>query len=223
MDVIILLSLFFAGAWQIGKVIWRGVRAGARRARAAAQKRQSIRQRKLQQWSRRRQRRERLNRLYRDLQVALFQLDEAPDFRRAASRARAARDVPVSLRQRQYRRFRSRLVQHFSHCLRKGADAEALSESLVELMEGLGVAEFEADYIRQEATRHRGPRRTTEPSLAGQLEQLQREHEERMAAFGQLRIDSDVKAQLLESERQRFQETMLRLTDPGPPTAEPPI
>jgi hypothetical protein len=223
MEVIFVLAVFFAGVWHVGRFLWRVIRRGAQRVQAATHKRQSLLERKLEQWARRRQRRQRLNQLYRELQIGLLQLDQAPDFRRAASRARVARDVPVALRQRQYRRFRSRLVQHFSLSLRKGIDVSVLMDSLVELLEALGVAEFEADYIRQEATSRQGQRRAAGPTLPARLEQLQREHEQRLSAFQQLRIDADVKEQLLESERQRFQEMMLRLTDQGHPTAESPI
>src|SRR5438552_4009097 len=88
------------------------------------------------------------NFLARYLQLALLQLDQAADFRRAASFAQKAHEVPLSFRQRQFRRFRRRFVQHFEARLRAGTDIAVLLESLTELLGNLGISASEAEYIR---------------------------------------------------------------------------
>jgi hypothetical protein len=82
----------------------------------------------------------------RSLQLALLQLRQAPDFRRAASYAAHAQQLPLWFRQRIYRRFRSLLADHLAHLLRSGASAEAVMPGLAQLVAALGVASFEADY-----------------------------------------------------------------------------
>src|SRR5687767_12997094 len=111
------------GGWW---VLQRGVRAAthastAARARAALHATQ-LRGRAVAA-QRRRSTFRSLNRLARQLQQALLQLGAAPDFRRAASWAERAAAVPVAFRQRQFRRFRPRLVGHFAARLAAGADA----------------------------------------------------------------------------------------------------
>ncbi|MEZ6052418.1 MAG: hypothetical protein R3C02_13670 [Planctomycetaceae bacterium] len=150
---------------------------------------------------------------YRQMQLAMLHLDQEPDpdFRRAASAARAARGVAANLRQRQYGRLRPMLVQHYRRCRSRGTAAEILLESLVELVEALGMPEYEADYIRQEAERTQQTRPTASPvdsvqEFQQRLSQAQQEHEQRIQAIRTLSgLNDDTRAQLLEAEEQRYQ------------------
>lgn len=185
-----------------------------RAADAAARLAQErARQRALQERQRAEERR-RLNQLYRDLQIALLRLDQAPDFRRAASFAAHARSVPADLRQRQFGRFRPQLVEHFASRMQAGTDEQVLLQSLRALLSALGVAEFEADYIHGEARRSRPtappPVRTYDEQLRG----LQEQHDQRVQTIRDLpALDDEIREQLLEAERERFRETVLALGD----------
>ena len=163
---------------------------------------------------RRQQRQRRLNALARNFQVALLQLDRATDFRRVANLARHAKDVPLGFRQRQFRRFRPRLVQHMTARLQVGVDPELLCDSLAELLTALGVSEFEADYIREEAERRQPPTpQVPEPTFTDELQRQQQQHNERMSAIRGLTIEAEIKEQMLEAERTRFERQMVRGED----------
>ncbi len=186
-----------------------GIRSTQRRALSAARERE-------------RQRLTRLNELARVLQRALLNMDRDPDFRRAASFAVRAREVPAAFRRRQFRRFRPRIVLSFAERLRAGADAEVLTESLTELVKSLGVADYEAEYVRTEAERSLAREtRTTETSYAQRLATVQRDHEQRTEALRELaNLDADTREQLLEAEATRFREALQNLgnddTQPSP-------
>lgn len=162
---------------------------------------------------RQREQRHRLNQKARVLQLALLRLTEAPDFRRAASWAAQAQDVPRAFRQRQFRRFRARIVRHFTSRLSAGADPEALSQSLSILLQHLGIATFEAEYIRAEAERALPPPRApAQTSYGHAIAQLQREHAQRLETLRTLAgLDNETREQLLEAERTRFREALERL------------
>jgi hypothetical protein len=160
----------------------------------------------------------------RNLQLALLRLDGAPDFRRAASFARAARLVPVAFRQRQFQRFRTKLVSHFAAGLVAGTDGEQLATSLADLLEALGVAAFEGDYLRGEAERRVAvTRRPAAPPTFGQrLAALQREHEERMAAIHDLpNLDDETREPLCEAEVMRYREVLQHLGTLAPSRPTP--
>lgn len=160
----------------------------------------------------------RLNQKARVLQVALFKLSQAPDFRRVASWAAQAQDVPLAFRQRQFRRFRPRLVQHFADRLAEGGDPAVLLESLQTLLHALGIAAFEAEYIRAEAEGHL-PTNTPQPvSYSAGLLQLQREHQRRLEALRTLPgLDTETREQLIEAEKTRFREALEHLGQQEPP------
>ena len=183
-------------AWHTYREVVR-TRSAQQRARAATHRQQG-------------QQRTRLNQLARTLQFALLHLDRAPDFRRAASFAAQASAVPVVFRRRQFRRFRPRIVRHFMVRIRSGADPEALTQSLSELVKNLGVAAYEAEYIRTEA--ERGLAQATRPieaSYAQRLATTQRDHEQRLDALRELaNLDVDTREQLLEAENTRFREAL---------------
>lgn len=211
MDTIIAIVLVGQGIWWITTRIIASARRNEDCRRQFDQQQVALRQRQ----SAAQQQHSRVNRLYRELQLALMQMDDAPDFRRAASRAIAAREVPSSLRQRQYHRFRSCLVKQYHRRLKQEVDQEVLLESLTELVQALGVAAFEAEYIQHEAAR-RMTQRTAEhepESFSTSLRRLQREHQERMVVLNTMTADAQIKEQLIEVEQRRFQEQMLRLTD----------
>jgi hypothetical protein len=159
-----------------------------------------------------------LNQKARVLQLALLKLSQAPDFRRAASWAAQVQDVPVAFRQRQFRRFRPRLVQDFADRLAEGGDPAVLLESLQSLLHGLGIAAFEAEYIRAEAEGQM-PANTQQPaSFSAGLVHLQREHQRRLEALRSLPgLDNDTREQLIEAEKTRFREALENLGQQEPP------
>ncbi|MFN0019465.1 MAG: hypothetical protein ACKVP0_14490 [Pirellulaceae bacterium] len=146
---------------------------------------------------------------YRGLQLALLNLREAPDFRRAAAAAQRANLVPVAFRQHQFRRFRPLLVAYLTSKLQRGGSAGQATAGLRELIAALGMPNFEADYILTEA---RG--RTTvgpPPTFADQARQWQCEHQERLQAIRALPdLDPDVREQLTELEQERFRDQLMR-------------
>ena len=203
------------GAYRVGRKLWQ-------KAKDAAQARQYQRQevaRQQQAWEKQERQRRRaaaeLQQAARLMQLALLQLDQSPDFQRAATFAKHAKDVPAAFRIRQFRRFRPRMLDHLAARLRQGMSAEELLPGLNELVTALGVAEYEADYIRREAEGRQRPA-AAQPQLgyAGRVRQLQMEHEQRIGSLrGLTGIEEELKEQLIESEQQRFRERMLALSD----------
>ena len=153
----------------------------------------------------------------RSLQVALQQVRQAPDFRRPASYVAHAQNVPLWFRQRQYRRFRSLLVEHLAHLLGEGASVESIMPALTELVTGLGVAPFEADYIRTEAeSRLSRQDNTPRADFGQQLRQTQAEYRGRVHTLeGMTDLDDETREQLLEQEQLRFQERMRQIATSG--------
>ncbi len=152
----------------------------------------------------------------RNLQVGLMQVREAPDFRRAASFVTQATDVPLWFRQRQYHRFRSLLVEHLSRLLDSGATCDSLMPGLTQLVTGLGIAAFEADYIRTEAE-SRLTRQGSQPTDFGQrLREAQSVYRSRMRTLESLsELDDESREQLLEQEKSRFQDQMRTISGGG--------
>jgi len=154
---------------------------------------------------------DRLNTLAKQVQLALLLLDQAPDFRRAASWAHQAQEVPAPFRQRILQRFRPKLVQFVARRAAAGGDVDELLSSLTDLVQALGVAGFEADYIVEEARRRQTPRGGNR-SYNQELRSLQETHEQRMAAIRALEgVEPDTQEQLLEAEQTRFREAILGL------------
>ena len=228
MEVILILGVLTSGAVWLGHEIFQAGRSSAAhsgrriKAEATASERQQREQQNRQQEARdlqqQRQHRQRLrqqalNKKYRALQIALLQINQAPDFQRAASRAEAALSVPLDLRQRQYHRFRSQLVQHFVRRLRAGTDGQILLDSLTTLIEALGIASFEANYIQQEASRQEQQtnQRPTE-NFSTTLERMQQEHTDRTTALNQATLDPETKQQLLEAQNQRLIDSLMEMT-----------
>lgn len=156
---------------------------------------------------------QRLRKLNQVMQQGLLQLDQAPDFRRAASFAKRAAAVPIAFRQRQFARFRPKLVQQFAARLTAGDDAAALYPALAELVQALGVARFEADYIQAEAQRQlERPAPRPEVTFAAAMATLQQEHERRKEVLATLdAISPELREQLDEAEEARFREAMFHL------------
>ena len=156
-----------------------------------------------------------LNLKYRGLQIALQQIHHAHDFQRAAMQAKAAKGIPMSERQRQYRRFRKQLVKHFVRRLRVGVDSETLLDSLTTLIEALGIASFEAAYIQQEATEQIQSQHRNQHSARqylSTLEQMQQEHRDRSEALQQSSLDDEMKEQLLEVQNQQLADSLMEMT-----------
>lgn len=149
----------------------------------------------------------------REMQLAILQLGDRPDpdFRRAALAMRAGQVVPAHFRQKQFVRLRPLVVRHYISCRQRGSDLEVLFASLVELVAGFGMPDFEADYIRDEAERTLESRASEQgdgmaTQFQARLMQFQRSHEQRMDIIRSLpNLSEDVRAQLLEAEEQRFQ------------------
>jgi hypothetical protein len=151
----------------------------------------------------------------RAFQTALLQLAAAPDFRRAASLAAAAALVPGAFKRRQFARFRPRLVELYRRSAAAGGDAGALLRSLRDLVVALGVAAFEADYIRAEADRTSV--RPAAPGPADRLAALKRDHDARVAAIREgLGQNPDLLEQLLEAEEGRYRQALESLFDAPP-------
>lgn len=150
----------------------------------------------------------------RDLQLALMQLQQTPDFRRAASCALRAREVPVWFRQRQYRRFRPLIVRHLIHLLNRGHARNRPVPGLAQLIGALGIAEFEADYVRIEAESavRTGQRDAPRPDFASRLRDVQAVHRERLQTLESLPdLDAESRELLIEQERMQFQERLRTL------------
>ena len=157
-----------------------------------------------------------IHRAARDLQLALIQVREAPDFRRAASYATHARDVPLWFRQRQYHRFRTLLVEHFSNLLNAGISVDSVLPGLTQLIGGLGIAPFEADYIRTEAESKLSQATPHAPDFAQQLREAQTSYRSRIRSLEAMQeLDTDSREQLLEQEKIRFQSKMRAISGEG--------
>ena len=214
-----MIELLLAGAaaygvYRIGQKAWQKHQAAA----SIRQQQQCDAAQRQQHWAAQQEQRRRaaakIEEAARLMQLALQQLGEAPDFRRAATFAKHAKIVPVAFRIRQFRRFRPQMVQYLATRLRQGMSAEELLPGLTELVTALGVADYEADYIRREAEGQ--TRSTAQPQLgyAGRVRQLQTEHEQRLEALRNLPgIEAELREQLVESEQQRFRDQMLALAD----------
>lgn len=149
----------------------------------------------------------------RNMQVALLQLRERPDFRHAASEVAKAQAVPLYFRQRQYQRFRGALLDRFAELLANGARSDDLIASLRQLVVALGMGEQEAEYIRHEADQRHVEQGGSAAGLAGQLQKAQAAYQQRIRAIkGMKDLDTEIREQLLEQERVRFEERMRRLT-----------
>jgi hypothetical protein len=145
------------------------------------------------------------------MQVAIQQLGHTPDFRRAASFAgrAAAVHVPLSFRQRQFRRLRPLLVTHLKNLLSKDISEETAAGGLRELVSAMGVAAYEADYIVSDAQRsNESPR---EPADYGvRLRNLQADHTQRIQAIQATpALDEELREQLVETEHERFRTQLL--------------
>ena len=202
------------GAYRVGRNAWR-------RAQAAAQARQRHAHEAAQcqtRWEKQEQERKRAaaktQQAARLMQLAIIQLGQSPDFRRAATFAKHAKAVPLAFRVRQFRRLRPLMVEHFATRLRHGTSAEELMPGLTELVTALGMADYEADYIRMEAEGQRQRPAQTRPGFASQLQSSQTEHEHRIQAIRDLPdLPAELREQLIEAEQQRFRDQLLAAGD----------
>lgn len=158
----------------------------------------------------------------RNLQIGLMQVREAPDFRRAASYAAHAANVPLWFRQRQYHRFRSLLVEHLAGLLNEGVSTDSLLPGLVQLVSALGIAPFEADYLRTEAESRLTRQSTAAPDFGQRLREAQAAYRSRMRTLEAMHeLDEEAREQLLEQEKLRFQEQLRAISGGDGPIHEP--
>ena len=149
----------------------------------------------------------------RAMQLALIQLSEALDFRRAASFALQANGVPAAFRQRQYRRFRPVMVSRFASLVQSGVSAEELMPGLTQLVSALGMAPFEADYIRTDALSQIIPQIPPRPDFGQQLRDAQTAYRSRVETLESLQdLDSETREQLMEQEKIRFEEQLREIS-----------
>ncbi len=142
---------------------------------------------------------------YRNLQIALLQLEQAPDFRRAAGYAKQASQVPLLYCHQQFQRFRPQILAVLSHKLRGNVPLAEATAGLHELIVAPGVAPFEAEYLVSEAQRS-----APVPAYSDQIRQSQAEHQRRTAALRSLRdLDPEIREQLMELEQERFRDELL--------------
>ena len=152
----------------------------------------------------------------REMQLALMQVRDAPDFRRAASFITQAREVPLAFRQRQYQRFRSLLVEHLANLLDHGVSIETVMPGLTQVITGLGVAAFEGDYIRGEAESRLSQQTTQVPDFAQRLREAQNAYRTRMRTLEAMNeLDEDSREQLLEQEKLKFQAQLRAISGEG--------
>ena len=145
----------------------------------------------------------------RNMQVAMIQIDDAPDFQRAASYAGQAREVPIAFRQRQYKRFRPLLVEHLTRRLNEGATCDSLMPGLVQLVSGLGIAQFEAEYIRNEAESKLTQQATQPPDFAQRMREAQTAYQSRKRTLESLpELDAEIREQLLEQAKIRLEDQL---------------
>lgn len=221
MELLIVLIVLGGGIF-LGRTLWQRQQAQAAMQRARAAAVSAARRRQTEQVQQERVAQQRRQVAARNVQLAILQLRQSPDFRRAASFAAAARDVPVAFRQRQFRRLRPLLVNHLAEQLRQGASADSAAAGLAELVTGLGLAAYEADYIVAEATQRTTRRPAAPPTrFEDQVQQWQAEHEQRLATLRSLALEPELKEQLLEQEETRFRDQLLAAGDPA--AAQDPI
>lgn len=217
MEYILLIALGY-GVFKVCHKAHQSRSAAMQHRQRDAETQAITKQRQEQELRRRQAEHSRLNAIAGKMQLALLQLGQADDFRRAASWAAQAKSVPLAFRQRQFQRFRPLLVQNMVRCLDAGTDPELLVESLAQLCTNLGIAAFEAEYIRAEAQR-RQPRveRRSEPNFGQQIQQLQQDHERRLESLQSLSgVEPEVREQLVEAEESRFRDALLQTDGEAP-------
>jgi hypothetical protein len=208
MEAIIILAIVAAIALSVGLI----ANAKAKHTREPNRYQRWLADRTASAIRRRRQTHADLNRLAAEVQRALLNLEHAQDFQRAACWARHAKNVPATFRHRIFQRFRPKLVDHMATRLATGQDESRLIASLTDLVQALGIASFEAQYIVSEARTRVSTASSSDDSFNAQLRSLHREHDQRMRALrGMNGVDADTKEQLLETEQSRFREAVIRL------------
>lgn len=153
----------------------------------------------------------------RNMQLAILQIDQSIDFRRAASFAELAREVPLAFRQQQFRRLRPLLLRHLMTRLQSGQAVKTASKGLGELVTALGIARYEADYLIAEASAAGTPPAPAPVTFTHLAQKWQTELRQRSDAIQTLTdLDTDLREQLLEQEQQRFRERLLSAGDSTP-------
>lgn len=213
MELIIISALAY-GVWRLGRYAVLKMRARRQAVEAKQRGEAELRTSHYRHQQERQTRDAALRHKNRLMQTALLQLEQAPDFYRAASFAGHAADIPLAFRQQQFHRFRPRVLAHAIAQIRNGVDIRPLRDSLDKLVTNLGMASFEADYIWQEAQRQCERRESPRATYAEAMTNMQREHEQRMSILRTLvGVDDELREQLVEAEEQRFRDQMLTQND----------
>jgi hypothetical protein len=172
-----------------------------RRAERRARERRSeeLRRRQLAEQQRRAHLKQRFK-------LTLDQLADAPDFSRAANWASHAKPFLTAEEcLRHFSAYRQTMIDRYRSSLERGYAQQALDDSLRRLLGVLRIPAFEADYIRVQAVRGVRQPESQENQFQRQLQRMQQEHAQRIAAIRSLRhLDPDTREQLLEAEQTRF-------------------
>ena len=208
MEPVVGLAALVAGGYLLKKGVGLA-RNRWNRSRAQRQANHAAQQRQMQQQLAAANRRREVNERAKWLQVSLMQLEQVPDFQRALYWAEKCKDIPLAFRQRQYRRFRQNLSDQLARRLAAGENAERLMDGLRSLVEALGFAPFEADYLLAEVRSHDRARHAQDDNFEERLREYLSEHRNRVNTLTNLdSLDEDVRQQLLEAEERRFQEQL---------------
>lgn len=154
--------------------------------------------------------RKRLNEMGRNLQIAFQQLPSDPDAKRLRSWTQATQSLPLQFRRRQFARFRPLLLDQLSRWL-EHSTIEDLAEDLRAIASGLGIAEFEAEYLLLNVEE----RQTTPPTNdAAEFDQQLREiHEHHLLRLETIRsipdLSDDIRQELTEAEETRYRERLI--------------
>jgi hypothetical protein len=160
------------------------------------------------------ERRKRVHALALKLQQALREVPSSRDFRRPASIAALCREVPVGFRQMQYKRYKSIIEEHAAVCLQQRINRTLLTNSLADLLQSLGIARFEAEYVIEAAAKKLkdeiAPHRDRD--FGRVLQDELRLHRQRVKAIESLKDQPETIEQMLEIEHRRHEEALVRLT-----------
>ena len=136
------------------------------------------------------------------LQISFMQLASAPDAQRLLSWTNRSANLPINFRRRQFSRFQRLLMEQIPRWLAADVNREQLEGDLRAIVQNMGVAKFEADYMVNAMNPNRAaPNPSSAEVFAGQLTDIQAEHQRRTQTIEAMtNLDSAVKEELMEAE-----------------------